>query len=196
MRVKLSLAALFLAAVLPVSAQVAQASKQSGVPLVAGVGFSDYYSDWNGRLNGGTLWVDWSFYNFSRGPLFLHNFSLEIEGRDLNYGRTGIVPNLRQDTAEGGPIYTLRHYRNFHPYGKFLAGIGSIDFNHMAPGYSHDSRSVYASGGGVEYRAYQDLWVRGDWEYQFWTDFFHHHALNPYGFTVGAVYDFRHIHGH
>jgi opacity protein-like surface antigen len=189
----LVLAALFLAATLPASAQVTPSSQQSGVPLVVGVGFSNFYSDWNGRLNGATLWADW---NFNQGPSFLQGFGIEVEGRDLNYGRTGSVPNLRQDTAEAGVIYTWRHYRNIHPYGKFIAGLGSIDFQHITPTYSHDTRTVWASGGGVEYRAWQHVWVRGDYEYQFWTDFFNHHALNPNGVTVGVAYDFGHIHAH
>ncbi len=191
---KLVLATLFLAATLPASAQVTPSSQQSSVPLVVGVGFSNFNTDWSGRLSGATLWADW---NFNQGPSFLQGFGIEVEGRDLNYGRSSGAPkNLRQDTLEAGAIYTLRHYRNFHPYGKFIAGLGSIDFQHITPTYSHDTRTVWASGGGVEYRAWQNVWVRGDYEYQFWTDFLHHHALNPNGVTIGVAYDFGHIHAH
>ena len=193
MRLKLVLAALCLTAALPIFSQVAPAATEGGLPLVVGAGFSDYNTDWSGRLAGATVWADWNFYH---GPSFLHGFGIEVEGRDLNYGRTGGVPNLRQDTAEVGAIYTWRHYRNFHPYGKFLAGIGSIDFQHIRPKYSHDTRTVYAPGGGVEYRAWRNVWVRGDYEYQVWTDFFHHHAMNPQGFTIGVSYDFKHIHAY
>ena len=193
MQLKSVFGILFLTASLPVFSQVGPSATEAGLPLVFGVGFSDYYTDWSGRLDGATLWADW---NFNQGPSFLRGFGIEVEGRDLNYGRTGYVPTLRQDTAEGGAIYTWRHYRNFHLYGKGLLGFGSIDFQHLTPTYSHDTRTIYAPGGGVEYRAWRHVWVRGDYEYQFWTDFFNHHAMNPQGFTVGASYDFRHIHAH
>ena len=190
---KLVLATLFLAATLPASAQVTPSSQQSSVPLVVGVGFSNFNTDWSGRLSGATLWADW---NFNQGPSFLQGFGIEVEGRDLNYGRSSGAPkNLRQDTLEAGAIYTLRRSHNFHPYGRFLGGLGSIDWKGV-PGYQHDTRTVWAPGGGVEYRAWQHVWVRGDYEYQFWTDFFHHQALNPNGVTIGVAYDFGHIHAH
>jgi opacity protein-like surface antigen len=192
MRMKLILVSLMLSAALSVSAQVIQsAEKYDGLPLVVGVGGSDFDSDWNGRLAGVTVWADWNFY---AGPSFLHGLGIEAEARDLNYGRTGHVPNLRLDTAEIGAIYTWRHYQRFHPYAKYLAGIGSIDFQHLTPTYSHDTRTVYTPGGGIEYRAWRNVWVRGDYQYQFWTDFINHHALNPNGVTIGVSYDFRHLH--
>jgi opacity protein-like surface antigen len=117
-----------------------------------------------------------------------------VEARDLNYDRTGSDPKLRMDTVSGGAIYTWRHYRNVHPYAKFLVGYGSIDFSSSRPNYTHDSRTVYAPGGGLDYRVYRNVWVRGNYEYQAWTDFFNHHALNPQGFTIGAAYDFSGIH--
>jgi opacity protein-like surface antigen len=183
-----------LAAAFPVSAQVAPAAEQHGLPLVVGIGVSDFNSDWNygvrgGRLAGGTVWADWNFYG---GPSFLHGLGIEAEARDLNYARTGNVPNLRQDTAEIGAIYTWRHYQRFHPYAKFLAGLGSIDFQHTNPHYAHDTRTVYAPGGGVEYRAWRNVWVRGDYEYQYWPNFFWHKTMEPNGVTIGVSYDFRH----
>jgi len=108
---KLVLMAFFFATALPASAQATPGATQKGVPIVVGVGYSNFYSDWNGRLAGPTVWVDW---NFCHAPWILHGFGIELEGRDLNYGRTGGVSNLRQDTAEGDAIYTWRHYRNFH----------------------------------------------------------------------------------
>jgi opacity protein-like surface antigen len=125
----------------------------------------------------------------------MRGIGIEVQGRDLNFARTGDVPKLRQDTAEGGAIYRWNHYRNFHPYGKFLMGFGSIDFNNKVdPYYTHETRTVIASGGGAEYRVWRNVWVRGDYEYQFWTHFYHDHAMNPDGFTIGAVYDFKHMH--
>ncbi len=188
MRLKLAFAALFLATGIPASPQITPAASEGSSSLKVGIGYSNYYTDWNGRLAGPTLWADWNFY---QGPSFLRGLGMEVEGRDLNYGRTGSDAKLRQDTAAGGVIYTWRHNRKFQPYGKFLVGYGSIDFNVNVPGYTHDSRTVYAPGGGAEYRAWRNVWLRGNYEYQFWTNFVNHHALNPNGFTIGASYEFR-----
>jgi len=188
MRLKLVLTAILLTAGTPLLAQVAPAVKGGGLPIAIGAGFSDYYTDWTGRLGGAAVWIDWNLYS---GPSFLRGFGLEAEGRDLNFLRSGGDPKLRQDTIGGGPIYTWRRFDRVHPYGKFLIGYGSMDFTSGSPNYSHDTRTVYAPGGGVEYRVFQHIWVRGDYEYQFWTDFFHNHALNPQGFTAGVSYNFR-----
>ena len=188
---KALLVVLLVSTAIPAFSQIAPAATEGGLPLTVGVGYSNYYTDWSGRLSGPMLWADWNFY---RGPSLLHGFGIEVEARDLNYGRTGGDPTLRMDTAGGGPIYTWRHYRKFRPYGKFLIGYGSIDFNIGVPNYKHDSRTVYAPAGGLEYRVARNVWVRGNYEYQIWTDFFNHHALNPQGFTVGAAYDFGGIH--
>jgi opacity protein-like surface antigen len=182
-------AVLLIATAHPAVSQAAPDATHNRFPfrLAVGVGVSDFYSDWSGRLDGATVWADVNFY---RGPEFLRELGLEVEGRDLNYGRTGEVANLRQDTAEGGPIFTLRHFRKLQPYGKCLFGFGSIDFQHHTPPYSHDTRTLIIPGGGVEYRTWRTIWVRGDYEYQFWTNFVNHHALNPNGFTVGVEMHF------
>jgi opacity protein-like surface antigen len=72
---------------------------------------------------------------------------------------------------------------------KFLAGLGNLDFHGDTPNYRKDSRAYYAPGGGLEVRVHDRLWVRGDYEYQFWPDFFLHKTLTPHGFTVGVFYD-------
>ncbi|MGB6686754.1 MAG: outer membrane beta-barrel protein [Terracidiphilus sp.] len=192
MRLKFICAGLFLSVALPAFSQVAPSASQGGIPLSVGVAYSNYYTDWSGYESGPTAWVDWTFH---RGPRLLNGLGIEAEGRDLNYARTGSQPLLREDTAEGGPMYHWRHFDRFEPYGKFLFGYGHIAFNDIYnPYYTHDSRTVIAPGGGAEYRVVRNVWVRADYEYQFWTDFFNHHALNPEGFTVGASYDLSHAH--
>lgn len=191
MQLRSVFAIILLSASTPLFSQAVPTANEGGLPLVVGAGFSDYNSDWNGRINGGTLWIDW---NFDRGPSLLSGLGIELEGRDLNYGRTGSVPNLRQDSFEGGVIYTWRQYHTLHPYAKFLLGYGHIDFQHLTPTYSQDSRTMFTPGGGIEYRAWRNVWVRGDYEYQSWTSFFNYHDLNPEGFTVGVSYDFGYIH--
>ena len=202
MHLKHVLATLFLTAALPLFSQVVPSATRGGGgigALVVGAGFSDYDVDWgHGRMEGGALWIDWSP---NMGPSFLHGLGIEAEARDISLGRSSTQPsNFRQDTGGGGVIYHWHHYRNFHPYGKFLISLGSFDFRNgvpNAPNYNHDTRNVYAPGGGLEYRIIRNIWVRADYEYQYWPHLFKpNNVVNPQGFTVGASYDLSHIHVH
>jgi opacity protein-like surface antigen len=192
MRLKLVLSLVFFSSTALTSlSQIAPSATQGGIPLTAGVGFSQYDSDWSGWISGATLWLDW---NLNRMPQKLQGLGLEAEGRDLSFNRTGWQPKLRQDTAEGGAIYHWPYFERFHPYAKFMAGYGSIDFNNTRnPYYTHDTRTILAPGGGADYRIWRNVWLRGDYEYQFWTHFYNNHALTPAGFTIGATYDFGHM---
>ncbi len=186
---KLIPAALFVAAVFPVYCQVAPAARQGGVPIVVGAGFSDFRLDWGpgSKMEGASAWVDW--YP-TRLPAVLHGLGIEAVGHDINFGRPAGLSKMRQDTGEGGAIYTWNRFRNFRPYAKYLVGIGSIDFPPSGT-YSHDTFTVFSPGGGVEYHTRGHIWIRGDYEYQFWHHIFGPTDLNPNGFTIGASYDFR-----
>jgi opacity protein-like surface antigen len=191
MRLKFIFAGLFLAAALPAFSQVVPSASQGGIPITVGLGFSNFYSDWSGYLSGATIWIDWD----DLGVRKLRGLGIEAEGRDLNYNRTGDQPKLRQDTGSGGLIYHWKHFERVQPDAKFLIGLGSIDWNnHYNPYYTHDTRAVLSPGGGAEYRVWRNVWVRGDYEYQFWMHFYHDHAMNPEGFTAGVTYDLGHIH--
>lgn len=181
-------AVLFFCASFPIHPQVVPPAETPGLPLTIGIGYSNFYSDWNGRISGISTWIDYDLY---RVPSYLRGFAIEAEGRDLSFGLTGTDPKLRFDTIAGGALYKVRHYHNFHPYGKILFGFGSMDFTTSIPTYSHDTRPILAPGGGLDYRLTRTIWLRGDYEYQFWNNFFGYHALNPNGFTIGAFYDFR-----
>ncbi|MGA3049931.1 MAG: outer membrane beta-barrel protein [Terracidiphilus sp.] len=191
---KLTLAFFFVAATIPVFSQVAPAAEEGGLPLVVGVGISDYDLDWGygSRMIGISAWADWQLEHL---PGQLRNLSIEAEGHAIDYDRPARVPStMRQDTGLGGLSYTWRHYRNLRPYAKFLGGIGSIDFGEIPPPnpfYTHDTFSVFAPGGGVEYRFWRQFWVRGEYEYQFWQHTFGPRDLTPSGFTIGASYHFR-----
>ncbi len=186
---KLNLAALFIAAVIPIHSQVTPAANQGGMPIVIGAGFSDFSIDWGPgkRMNGISAWVDW-YPN--RMPAVLHGLGIEVAGHDINYAKPAGFSAIRQDTGEIGPIFAWNHYRDFRPYVKYLAGIGSIDFPPSGT-YSHDTFTVFSPAGGAEYRIWKHIWIRGDYEYQFWHQTFGPHDLNPNGFTIGASYDFR-----
>jgi len=195
---KLTSMLFFLAATLPLSSQVVPGARQGGVPIVLGAGFSSFNMDWghgaDGNLrymDGITAWADWNFYN---APGLLRGLGVEVEGRDIDWAHPSGLPQLRHDTFLGGPIYTWRHYRKLYLYGKGFAGIGSIDFQPLPdapPTYTHDTRTVWALGGGGEYRAVGNFWLRADYEYQWWPQLFGPNALTPNGITLGMVYDFH-----
>ncbi len=138
-----------------------------------------------------TLWIDWNRLPL---PQRLRGLGFEIEGRDLFFEKTGDVPALKEYTFGGGPIYHWRHFRKTDLFGKFVLGLGHIEFNNI-PGdyYTHDSRTVYEPGGGASYRVWRNFSVRGEYDYQIWPDFLRHHAFNPYGITAGVNYDLGHI---
>jgi opacity protein-like surface antigen len=205
--VGLALALLVLGAASCVHAQTVPTAEGKGIPFAVGLGLSVYNADvGHGQLLGGTLWVD---YIPNRVPKFLEGFRLEAEARDLNYGRSGTQPaNLREDVVEGGLVYSWPHFRNIRPYAKFSEGYGNTDSTSSITGVRyHDSRTIISGGGGVEYRAYRRLWVRADYEYQSWPNFFKHPAtpttparpsqrLNPQGITVGVLYHLTRPHFH
>jgi opacity protein-like surface antigen len=187
MRLKLAVAGLFLALAIPTFPQAAPSASQGSLPITFGVAVSSFYTDWSGYESGPDLWLDWNFY---RGPGFMQGLSIEAQARDLNYDRTGDNTNLRETTAGGGLLYHWRHWQRIEPYGKFLLGFGGIHFsNKPGDNYTHDTRAVFAPGGGGDFHLWRSISVRGDYEYQLWPDMLHGHALNPQGFTLGASYD-------
>jgi len=170
----------------------------------AGLGYSAYHDDFEGPgiMEGPTLWFD--IYP-NRGPNLLKGFGLDLEARDISFGRPPTQPsNLREDTTGGGVIYSWRHFRNFNPYGKFDRGVGDIDFHIGSPHYNHDTKLFNAYGAGFEYRIVKHLSVRAGYEEQVWQRLFQESAnstttgfvLKPRGVTVGAFYEFHHIHTH
>lgn len=169
-------------------AQSAPAARDGSLPLAIGAAFSSYDVDWGrGRMSGATVWAD---YTPSWIPARLRGLGLEAEARDISFGHSSSQPsNFREDTVGGGGIYTWRHFRNFRPYGKFIASYGVIDFHLNNSTYSHDSRTVASAGFGFEYRAFRNVWFRADYEYQDWPHLFNQ-SLDPQGFTFGASYHF------
>ena len=76
-------------------------------------------------MEGITAWVD---LGIPYTPHFLNGLGVEIEGRDINWGRPSSTPTMRHDTIAGGPIYSISRFGRLQPYAKYLIGIGSIDF--------------------------------------------------------------------
>lgn len=184
-------ASILLGSALGAAAQVTYHATEGKVPLTVGVGVSDFSLDWgtsNPRQEGITLWVDWWLPHM---PPTLKGLSIEMEARDLNLNDAPGL-GIRHDTLLGGPMYQWQHPKRVWPYAKYVMGIGSIDFkNTIDPNYQHDTRAVFAPAGGADVFVWNRFSVRGEYEYQFWHQIFGPHDLNPEGFTVGAVYDFR-----
>jgi opacity protein-like surface antigen len=195
LRFALSLALLLVCAASSALAQAVPAATKTEPPWAIGVGVSGYNLDWaQSNLYGGTLWID---YMPNRIPPFLHGLGVELEARDLNYGRPSSQPNLREDVAGGGLIYSWRRYRNLRPYGKLLVGYGNLDYG--VRGRYHDSRNLTTIGGGVEFRVARCVWARADYEYLFWPDMVFKNnkpiaGINPQGFTAGVLYHFNRPH--
>lgn len=195
---KLALAALFLAASLPLSAQTVPDAEVGGPPLVVGAGISRFNMDWghdasgNARyMEGATVWVDWNLYRVHHVPSGL---GIEAEGQDIDWGQPAGLSQLHTQAFMGGPIYTWRHFRRLYFYGKGLVGIGGIYFPPYGS-YSHDTRTIWSAGGGAEYRVWNSVWARGEYAYQAWPHLFQpSHTLDPHGFTIGLEYDFSGIH--
>ena len=205
MRSKLVLAALFTLASLSGMAQVAPAVKISGLPLGVGVGFSDYDTDyyrpdlpyWSGRMTGVSAWADYSLF---------HGLGVEAEGTYLFGGKPKsflpadeIYGSLSERSIQGGLIYKYHpiYKQRLRPFGKFVGGVGRIDFPETTPFYTYENSGLFSAGGGIEYRLWRTVAVRGEYEYQWWKDFRQgNQSLNPSGFTIGATYYLRGIHRH
>jgi hypothetical protein len=194
-RLKVVLPLFFMTLSLPLLSQVVPSATQGGVPITVGAGFSNFDMDWGKtRMDGGTAWVD---YYPNHLPSFLQGFGVELEARDISLNHGDKSANFRTDTLGGGPTYTWRRFRKFQPYGKAIVSDGNIDFHASRTTLTHINWNVYAVGGGVNYQVFRSIWVRGDYEYQAWSDLFHNNKdLDPEGFTVGVLYDFRRSRSH
>ena len=190
---KLLSIALFLVAVAPAFAQVVPAGQQGGgggsLPIVVGSAYSNFTLDWGPghRSSGMTAWID--VYPF---PKFLRDVGLEGEARTSRWGNP--IAGLREDTAQAGAIYSFSRWNKVHPYGKFLAGNGSMDFPAFPgnPNYKHDTFFVDSASGGAELKATGPLRIRAEYQYQWWHNVFTAgHTFAPNGITVGAQWDFR-----
>jgi hypothetical protein len=118
--VRLSLAALFVSAVMPGFSQVVPAVTQRSLPLEIGGGLSYFsthltnheyptfdYKAFDGSLLGPAAWID---YTLPHMPHILYGLGIEAEGRHLSWANTGTDPLLRENTGAGGIIYMWRHY--------------------------------------------------------------------------------------
>jgi opacity protein-like surface antigen len=190
----LTLAVLFVCAASSVFAQAVLSGRENRIPLSFGGGIAGYKPDIDhGHLLGPTLWFD---YLPNQLPHWMRGFGIEAEAHDLNYIRSDSEPpDLRQDYAGGGPIYSWPHYKNYRPYVKYDFGFGNTDNETVGGHRFHDTRTINAYGGGLDIRTTKNVWLRVDYEYQVWPNYFKatlpHGVLNPRGITIGAMYHFH-----
>jgi hypothetical protein len=195
MHLRFVFAMLFLTASFCLFAQVPPSATEGKVPqLSIGAGLSDYNPDLGrDRMYGGTLWID---YYLNRVPSILHGIGLEFEARDISLNRLRSEPILREDTAGVGAIYSLRNFGKIRLYAKVVSGLGNTDYLGAAGKRFNQSRTVTSMGGGFDSRVFRRIWVRADYEYQYFPDFFVGNnssmpsgaPLDPQGITLGAMF--------
>lgn len=163
-------------------AQAISTATRSGSGLQVGAGLLRLNNDESFHLinYGITAWADYDFYKF---------IGVEAEA---HFGSIKRADGIGQDTYLVGPRFTY-HRRKIGVYGKFLYGHGIIknEAQQNIPGYTNSGYTVYAYGGGVEYRVSHHLNVRPiDIEEQKYPDFYPH-TLSPIALSFGASYVIR-----
>jgi opacity protein-like surface antigen len=170
--------------------QVMHAAEQGGIPIELFAGPSIWKSNWGSVPNFGYMALA-DIRPALRGKL--NGIGVEVEYRDIRFRRSGQPNNFRQRTMGGGPVYSFPFRNRFRFYGKALLEYGTMDFTFKNfPGYTHDSRAVFAPGGGAQYRLTRNIWTRVDYEYQIWQPMFSATKRpTPNGYTFGISYDLR-----
>ena len=171
-------------------AQVATSTSGSGgMKLAAGAVFSGFQTDADHHpfMYGFGAYADYNPLPF---------LGVEIEGRTIQFNQQD---NIRQDAISAGLRYIYNRGR-FAPYAKALGGFGSADFPKGTYANSidrqHDTFTVATIGGGLDYKLTHRVYLRADYEYQFWFDYGRgigkpgFGTINPNGFSIGAAYKF------
>lgn len=182
------LSIMFTMAPLHARAQASASGQYDYSPFAVGAGASLFSPDFNkGLMMGVNFWVDYRPQFIAR---HVAGLSVAAELRDLNYHRSASQTKLREDTYQGGFRYEWQRYENVRPYGRVMAGYGSISFPPTSSGYEHDSRAITAFSGGADFRIEGNAWMRADYEYQIWPNLFST-GIHPQGVSVGVIYNFR-----
>ena len=166
-------------------AQVVAAGKGGNQQLYVGGTFSNFSPDYGWqRLYGIGAYAD---YNLSP------TLGVEAEGR---FQRFNQLANIHEDSYLIGPRYSY-HRRRYTLSAKGLVGIGYFNFPENA---AHGTYFAIGLGGGLDYRLTRRIYVRGEYEYQFWPGFVgppdptpiplanRPNGLTPSGFSVGFSY--------
>lgn len=166
------------------AAQVEPQARVGGLPIYAGIGISRYNLDYGpGRyMEGVTGWV---------GVNLFHGLGVDGSARSIFMNTPPQLTRMQQNTFLGGIHWYTPHIGIAHPYVRMAGGIGSIEFPSNNPLYTRDTYSVVAPSGGADFRVAEHVYIRAEYEYQFWKEFQSPQDLTPQGWTVGAIYSFR-----
>ncbi|HEX7728340.1 MAG TPA: outer membrane beta-barrel protein [Terracidiphilus sp.] len=166
-------------------AQVAPSATRSQMSVTAGALLSAFQPDYGGggvaatapnRLYGAGAYVD---VRFSRWV------QIEAEGRWLRFNQ---FVEIYQDNYLIGPRVPIHQFGRVTPYGKFLFGIGKMNFEYSATS-CRCTNLVY--GGGADVQLTKRIsWRAVDFEYQQWPTWYalQNGQLHPYGFSTGIGY--------
>ena len=186
MQLKALLASIFTATALTwcagdLHAQVAPAAKVGGLPIAVSVGISDYNLDYGPgrRMQGAVVRAGYSLF---------HGIGIDANARSIFMNTPSQLTRMQQSTFLGGVYYEAPPVLRIRPFVRMGAGIGLIEFPSRNPFYTRDTFLVYAPSGGIEYPVTRKLFVRAEYEYQFWKDYLGPNSLTPQGGTIGVTY--------
>ncbi len=116
---------------------------------------------------------------------------IEAQARFLHWRGPG---SLTESSYMVGPRIGLYRFKEISINAKLMAGRASLTVPKGAQGAG--SYFAFAPGGLVEYRLNRRMFLRGDYEYQFWPTFKGIHtattdgtgALTPNGLSIGVSY--------
>lgn len=174
---------------MPSLAQVRPAAEAGQANFNIGGGIDYWYGDWSGVYRyGPAAWLTVPIWN---------GIGINVEGHSMIAGGGAPSPSYKYFVGEGGVIYTFSHFERFAPYAKAELGFASLSFPHRAGStYTHDTRNTWAVGGGTEVKLSRHIWVRVDYTYDGFPNFYspvtgNHRTLDPNGFSFGPTYHFR-----
>jgi hypothetical protein len=182
---------LVLFSALRLEAQVAPSARVTGIPLAISVGMSDFDLDYGpGRRMQGPV--------IRAGAEVFHGLGIDLSARALFMNTPSQLTRMEQNTFLGGVYYNAPGIFHIHPFVRFGAGIGNIEFPDRNPKYTRDDFIVYAPSGGFEIPITRKVSFRAEYEYQTWQDYLGKNTLNPQGGTIGVTYyvSGRHLRPH
>ncbi len=186
MRLRLLAVVMFVSCCIPAMAQVRpEASSGSNSKLSFGAGVDYWRGDWGKIVRyGPSVWAVDELW---------HGLGVTAEGYSMMAGGANPAPEYKFFVGQGGVVYVY-HWHRLAPYGKGELGFGGLSWPHKPTAtYVHDTRTTWAMGGGAEYKLWNHIWLRGDYTYEGFPDFYspvtgQHHTLDPAGFAAGVSY--------
>jgi len=164
-------------------AQAAPAVR-GGQGLWVGGEYSNFTPDFGAaqRLTGPGVYVDLNWNG---------RYAFEGEARFLRFNG---LNGQYEDNYLFGPKISFFRRGKFRPYGKFLIGVGKLNFPYQI-GYG--TYFAMAPGGGLDYRLSRRITLRAEYEYQIWPNAPGiagiPNDLKPNGFSAGVAYRIPHL---